>query len=141
MVLPLEILTMAGGAVLGGVLKVWQTKVEADKQKALIEAARTKAQGMLFKEAREYEDKGFQWTRRTIAIIAVLAIIVWPKFAPLFIPTWMDVVVGWTQWNPGFLFLDGSNSVEWKTAKGIVITPFDTHFLSAIAGLYFGKSK
>ncbi len=141
MVLPLEVMTMAGGALLTGVLGIWKQKVEADKQKALIDRARNKQQAIIVKEAREYDNKGFQWTRRIIAITAVFAIIVWPKFAPLFIPTWMDVVVGWTQWSPGFLFVEGSNEVMWKTMKGIVVTPFDTHFLSAIAGMYFGASK
>jgi hypothetical protein len=30
--------------------------------------------------------------------------------------------------------------VEWKQLKGLVITPLDTHLVSAIVGLYFGAS-
>ena len=52
----------------------------------------------------------------------------------------LDVYVGYTQFNPGFLFLEGKEVVEWKQLKGLVITPLDTHLLSAIVGLYFGAS-
>jgi len=95
------------------------------------------AKANIAKEAREYNNKGFQWTRRFIAIAAISAIIVWPKFAPL-----MDipVVVGWTEWNPGFLFIPGKESTMWHVMEGLVITPLDTHLVSSIAGLYFGAS-
>ena len=56
---------------------------------------------------------------------------------------WPDVAVtvGYTQWNPGFLFItEGTETVTWQSLKGLVLTPLDTHLLSAIIGMYFGAS-
>jgi hypothetical protein len=89
--------------------------------------------------ARRYENKGFQVTRRIIALSAVFAVIVWPKVVAVFWPE-VPVVVGYTEWNPGFLFFEGSEETTWQAVKGLVLTPLDTHLLSAIVGLYFGAS-
>jgi hypothetical protein len=90
--------------------------------------------------ARRYENKGFQITRRIIALSAVAAIIIWPKIVSVFWPD-IQVTVGYTQWNPGFLFLtEGQEIIKWQAFKGLVITPLDTHLLSAIVGMYFGAS-
>jgi hypothetical protein len=70
----------------------------------------------------------------------VFAVIIWPKIVPVLFPD-VPVVVGYTEWNPGFLFFtEGSESVTWRHMKGLVLTPLDTHLLSAIVGLYFGAS-
>jgi hypothetical protein len=99
-------------------------------------AAQSKATNL----ARRYENKGFQITRRIIALSAVGAIIVWPKVIAVFWPE-IPVTVGYTEWNPGFLFFtEGTELVKWQAMKGLVITPLDTHLLSAIVGLYFGAS-
>ena len=70
---------------------------------------------------------------------AVGAIVIWPKVIAVFWPE-VGVTVGYTQWSPGFLFFDGADDTIWHTMKGLVITPLDTHLLSAIVGLYFGAS-
>ena len=36
--------------------------------------------------------------------------------------------------------LEGRDIVQWKEMVGLVITPLDTHLMSAIIGLYFGGS-
>jgi len=99
-------------------------------------SAQSKATDM----ARRYENKGFQITRRIIALSAVGAIIVWPKVIAVFWPE-IPVTIGYTEWSPGFLFFtEGKELVKWQALKGLVITPLDTHLLSAIVGLYFGAS-
>jgi hypothetical protein len=52
----------------------------------------------------------------------------------------VGVYVGYTEatgglWN--WLF-GPEDSIKWKYAQGFVITPLDTHIVSAIVGLYFG---
>jgi hypothetical protein len=37
-------------------------------------------------------------------------------------------------------FTEGKELIKWQSLKGLVITPLDTHLLSAIVGLYFGAS-
>ena len=73
--------------------------------------------------------------------MAVFAVIVWPKAVAVFWPE-IPVNVGYTEFNPGALFglFEGSEEIKWQSLKGLVITPLDTHLLSAIVGLYFGAS-
>lgn len=134
-------ITMLGSTVLGGVMTIWSQSIKAKQaeQKMLIQ--RAEVQTAAFREAREYENSGFQWTRRIIALISVLAIVVLPKILPLIDPEAM-VIVGYTEWNPGFLFFEGKDVMKWvpMAQRGIVITPLDTNLVSAIIGLYFGGS-
>ena len=103
--------------------------------------ARAKVQTEAFKEAREYDNVGFQWTRRIIALTAIFAIVVLPKIIPLIDPQ-AQIIVGYTEFKPGFLFFEGKDVMKWvpMAAKGIIITPLDTNLVSAIVGLYFGGS-
>ena len=134
-------ITMLGSTVLGGVMSIWSQSIKAKQaeQKMLIQ--RAEVQTAAFKEAREYENVGFQWTRRIIALTAVFAIVVLPKILPLVTPD-AHVIVGYTEFKPGFLFFEGKDVMQWvpMAHKGIVITPLDTNLVSAIIGLYFGGS-
>ena len=116
---PFEIITMLGSTVLGGVMSVWaeSRKDKAEHQKLLI-----------------------QWTRRIIALSSVFAIVILPKLVAVYYPT-VDVTVGYTNFQPGFLFLtQGKDVFEWITFQGLVITQLDTNLVSAIIGMYFGGS-
>jgi hypothetical protein len=137
--LPLELITMLGSGLLSGVMTLWGQSQKA-KQDAFQRAIDgLSAQSEATDLARRYENKGFQVTRRIIALSAVFAVIVWPKVVAVFWPE-VPVVVGYTEWNPGFLFFEGSEETTWQAVKGLVLTPLDTHLLSAIVGLYFGAS-
>ena len=90
-------------------------------------------------KARAYDNKGFQWTRRIIALIAVFFIIVWPKLVPVIFD--VSVFLTWTELSRGFLFLiEQKEMLVDREIAGVVITPMDTHLMSAIVGLYFGGS-
>ena len=140
MPVPFELITMLGSGLMSGLMTLWSQSQKA-KQAAFDRAItgladRSKATDL----ARKYDNKGFQITRRIIALSAVFAVIIWPKIVPVLFPD-VPVVVGYTEWNPGFLFFtEGSESVTWRHMKGLVLTPLDTHLLSAIVGLYFGAS-
>jgi hypothetical protein len=138
--IPLELITMLGSGLLSGLLTLWSQSQKA-KQSAFDRAiAGLSAQSEATDMARKYENKGFQITRRVIAISSVLAVIVWPKVVPVLWPN-IPVNIGYTEWNPGFLFFtEGAEAVKWKALEGLVITPLDTHLLCAIIGLYFGAS-
>ena len=139
--MPFEMITMLGSTVLGGVMSIWSQSIKAKQaeQKMLLQRADVQQKG--FKEAREYENVGFQWTRRIIALTAIFAIVVLPKILPLISPD-AHVIVGYTEWKPGFLFFEGKDVMQWvpMAHKGIVITPLDTNLVAAIIGLYFGGS-
>ena len=134
-------ITMLGSTVLGGVMSIWSQSIKAkrEEQKLLIQRADVQMKG--FKEAREYENTGFQWTRRIIALTAVFAIVLLPKLMPILQPD-VSVIVGYLEFKPGFLFLPEKEIMKWITlsSNSLVITPLDTNLVSAIIGLYFGGS-
>ena len=139
--MPFEMITMLGSTLLGGLMSIWSQNIKAKQSEQKMLLARANKQAEIFKEAREYENPGFQWTRRIIALTAVFAIVVLPKILPLLVPD-AHVIVGYTEWRPGFLFIEGRDIIEWvpMAHRGIVITPLDTNLVAAIIGLYFGGS-
>jgi len=102
---PFEIITMLASTVLGGVMSVWaeSRKAKAESQKLLITRGEFNLKSA--KQARDHglKDKGFAWTRRIIALTSVFAIVLLPKLVAVYYPE-VSVTVGYTNWNPGFLF-------------------------------------
>ena len=131
---------MLGSTVLGGVMSIWadSRKAKAEEQQLLI--TRGKFQLQAVEAARNVKDKGFQWTRRIIALTAVFSIVVLPKLVAVFAPD-VSVTVGYTEFKPGFLFFTKDVEIfKWITFEGLVITQLDTNLVSAIIGMYFGGS-
>ncbi len=137
--IPFELVTLLGSGLMGGIMSLWSQSIKSKQATHVMAIEALKAQAGATDKARRYSNSGFQFTRRVITLAAVFAIIVWPKLVPVLWPE-LIVTVGYTVWNPGFLFFEGSNEVVWQTAKGLVLTPLDTHLMSAIIGLYFGAS-
>ena len=139
--MPFEMITMLGSTILGGVMSIWSQSKKAKQAEQKMLLARADKQAKLFKEAREYENPGFQWTRRIIALTAVFAIVLFPKLLPLLQPD-ASVIVGYLEFKPGFLFIPEKEIMKWITlsSNSLVITPLDTNLVSAIIGLYFGGS-
>jgi len=139
--IPMELLSMLASTVLGGVLSIMAQKAKdrAEEQKMLLQ--RAEFQSQQFDKAREVTDAFTKNTRRWIALMCVLAIIVLPKLAPFIDPN-MPVYVGYVETvQQGFwLFSSDVDMTQWKPLNGLVITPLDTHVVSSIIGLYFGGS-
>lgn len=137
---PFEIVTMLGSTLLSGLLSLWSQRMKAKQEEQKMLIARAEVQTAAISDARTYENKGFQWTRRIIALTAIFAIVLLPKLVPIFYPEIL-VTVGYTNWKPGFLFFtDGKEIFEWVSFNGLVITQLDTNLVSAIIGMYFGGS-
>ena len=137
---PFEIITMLGSTLLSSVLSLWSQRMKAkqDEQKMLI--TRGEFQLKAVDAARNVDNAGFQWTRRIIALSSIFAIVILPKLVAVYYPD-VDVTVGYTLFQPGFLFFsDGREVFEWITFQGLVITQLDTTLVSAIIGMYFGGS-
>ena len=137
---PFEIITMLGSTLISSLLSLWSQRMKAkqDEQKMLLQRAEMRMEAV--DAARNVENVGFQWTRRIIALSSIFAIIILPKLVAVYYPD-VDVTVGYTVFNPGFLFFtDGREVFEWITFKGLVITQLDTNLVSAIIGMYFGGS-
>ena len=65
-------------------MTVWGQSIKAKQAEQKMLLARGKFQMEEIDKARRYDNKGFQWTRRIIALTAVFFIIVWPKIVPVF---------------------------------------------------------
>jgi len=139
--LPLELITMLFSTVLGGVMSVWGQSIKARQAQNEMLLQRANFQREAVADARNAgkTDKHFAWTRRLIALSSVFSIIVLPKLVAVWYPD-VSVYVGYTEAQGGlFNWLFGPDeAIQWKMAKGFVITPLDTHIVSAIVGLYFG---
>lgn len=140
--IPMELLSMLASTVLGGVLSIMAQKsqAEADKQKMLMQRAEFAAQQV--DKAREVTDSFTKNTRRWIALIAVVSILVIPKLAPFINPD-LTIYVGYTEevMQGWWIFASSTDMTQWKPMTGaLVITPLDTHVVSSIIGLYFGGS-
>ena len=139
--LPLELITMLFSTILGGVMSIWGQSIKAREanNKMLLERANFNKEAVAEARNAGKDDKHFAWTRRLIALSAVFSIIVLPKLVAVWYPD-VSVYVGYTEVQGGFFnWLFGpAEAIQWKMAKGFVITPLDTHIVSAIVGLYFG---
>jgi hypothetical protein len=138
---PIELISMLVSTVLGGVLSIMaqKTKDKAEEQKMLMQ--RAEFQSQQFDKAREVTDSFTKNTRRWIALLCVMAIIVLPKLAPFIDPT-LPIYVGYTETiqEGWWIFATDVDMTQWKPMSGLVITPLDTHVVSSIIGLYFGGS-
>jgi len=139
--LPLELITMLFSTLLGGVMSIWgqNNKNKAKQNEMLMQRANFQADQVDKARSAGKNDSHFAWTRRLIALSAVFSIIVLPKIVAVWYPE-VNVIVGYTEVQGGFTnWLFGpEEAIQWKSAKGFVITPLDTHIVSAIVGLYFG---
>ena len=137
--LPVEMITMLGSSLLGGVMSIWSQSIKAKQEEQKMLLARAETQMSFIEKARTYDNKGFQWTRRIIALTAVFMVIAYPKLVPVLFD--IPVILTWTEFTNGFLLLIEKKEILMdKSFAGVVITPLDTHLMSAIVGLYFGGS-
>ena len=139
MAFPFELITMLGSTLISGVMSMLSQNLKAKQAQQKMLLARGEFQVEAFKAAREHNNEGFQWTRRIIAVLAVLSIVVLPKVAVIFFPE-LAVTVGYTEFKPGFLFIPEKEAMKWVEFTGLVITPLDTNLVAAIIGMYFGGS-
>ncbi len=139
--IPMELLSMGASTVIGGVLSIMAQKGKDKAQEQQMLMARAGFQSKQFDKARNVQDSFTKNTRRWIALMCVMAIIVLPKLAPFIDPS-LNVYVGYTEAvTSGFwIFSSSTDMTLWKPLDGLVITPLDTHVVSSIIGLYFGGS-
>lgn len=139
-VLP-EIITLVTTTLVGGILKIWGKAAEQRREERAYIMRSSQMQAEIYRQAREFDGgAGFSWTRRTIALIAVFFIIVWPKVVVVFYPD-IPVAVASPLIDRGFWPWDVEYTVNsWDLARGgLLITPLDRQLMAAIVGLFFGS--
>lgn len=131
--------------------KLIAMKIQGNKELREAELKALNAKATVTKEAREYENKGFQFTRRFITIVTTICVMALPFIAPLWYQyTYpIDVINGnltpsvWFGYNvldKGFWpFTADATVTVWKEFKGMAITPWHTEMFAWIMGMYFGN--
>jgi len=135
------ITTLLGGSLLGFVTTMLgqMGKARAKQQEMMLQAINAKA--AIVDQARQHglKDKNFAWTRRTIALICVIAIVAVPFAAPFF---GVPIMVSETE-QSGFsipFIWNSTSEVIWTEVQGIPLAPMYLHTLAAIISFYFGSS-
>lgn len=145
------LITFLLSTVVGAVFKLIASKMDNTR---LIEEAKLRAlnaQAVIVDDARRYENKGFQITRRVIAISATLSILVLPIVAPLMsymmypveqdLGMHLNVTFCYDLIVSGFWpFTDSITETICNPMKGVVITPEHWNIMNSIIGLYFGTA-
>ena len=136
-----EIVVLLVSTVLGAAIKLWGKAQEDKREDKRMTLQLIDRQAQIAKEAREYENKGFQVTRRIIALTITFFVVAFPMLITIYDPI-MPITVGYTEFRPGFLFIQGKEVMVWKeiTGGGILLTPMHTQLMAAVTGLYFGAS-
>jgi hypothetical protein len=139
--IPTELITLFTSSFLGGVMKGWSRRLENQRLERLLSIRLLKGRSSApERPIALYEGHGVHWTRRSIAMMATFFIIAFPKLVAIFFPQ-VPIHIGYMEFKEGFLgIFGGMETFRWMALKGVVITPLDTHILSAIMGLYFGGS-
>lgn len=121
---------MGASALIGGMLRYMDTK--ARNQREMLQALNQNAIDRSNAGTQE-----FQFTRRTIALTVIFAVVLLPKLAAL---GGAPVVVFTSGQEVSYLWglFSSSAGTVLYTVAGVPITPLDTHLAAAIAGLYFG---
>lgn len=136
--IPTELITLFGSSITGAFMRIWGASLDLRRIQHQMTLEALQVKGNLVHQARTHTSVGFQWTRRIIAITAVMSIIVLPKLTAIFFPE-CPIHIGYPEVSKGFLcFSSEASIVKWISLKGLVISPLDTHLLAAIIGLYFG---
>ena len=136
--LPIEVLSMAGSTVLGGVMKMWgQAQADRAEQQKQLLARHTQAEETR-ENARNMQNPNAAWIRRFI-VIMLLCFVGFILVAPILgFPTNVpqEVNKGWS-----FLFFDYVDTyTEWVTLDGIVTPEWLKYAILDIIAFYFGTS-
>jgi hypothetical protein len=133
--------TLLGGSILGFVTTMLGQMSKARAKQEEMKLRAMNAQAELIQKARDHglKDKNFAWTRRTIALICVIAIVAVPFAAPFF---GVPIMVSEAQdgaFSIPFIW-NSTSEVIWTEVHGIPLAPMYLHTLAAIISFYFGSS-
>ena len=82
-----------------------------------------------------------QWTKRVIALglVGTWCALHLGVSLPELLGLNSQVVVGYTEISPKFLFWGGEEAMKWKTIEGAAITPAFNNVVILLVSYYFGS--
>jgi len=137
--LPIEVISMVGSTLLGGVMTMWgqSAKDKQDQFKMLMQKNEQVEQSV--QNARQMSDPFAAWTRRIIALTMIFG-----SLAIIFAAPMMDTVTNVPverQEGFKFLFLDFTHTVtEYVQLSGFVVPEWLHIVVLNIVGFYFGAA-
>ena len=138
--IPMELISMLGSTVLGGIMSIQAQKAQAQHEKEKMLMARAEFAAVQTDKARDVKDPHTKHTRRWIALMCVFSIIVVPIIAPIFTDVNVIYQVTTAVDSGWWIFGDSFETTVWKEGSGIFITSLQSHTIFSIIGLYFGGS-
>lgn len=137
-----EIITLLGGTILGGLLKLlaaWQENqrhlVDLAARRQQIDQAATEAADA---SADKAAARGGPWTRRAIVIAVLFTVFLAPFILAAWFPS-VPIFYAYPENTRGFWFFwDSMERLKFARIDGFVLLPIHTQLASAIAGFYFG---
>tara|TARA_B100000029_G_C17422563_1_gene904853 strand:- start:463 stop:894 length:432 start_codon:yes stop_codon:yes gene_type:complete len=138
--IPMELISMLGSTVLGGVMSIMAQKSQAEAEREKMLIARANFAAKQTDKARDVKDPHTKHTRRWIALMCVFSIIVVPIIAPIFTDVTVIYQVVTEQSSGWWIFGSSFETTVWKEGTGIFITSLQSHTIFSIIGLYFGGS-
>jgi CDP-diglyceride synthetase len=133
------------------IAKLIAMKMQGNKELREAELKALNAKAQVTKDAREYNNQGFQFTRRFLAVLLGISVVALPLMAPLWyqytypidvINSGMEPSIwfGYNVVDKGFWpFTSDATITQWKEFKGLVITPWHTDMFAWVMGMYFGN--
>jgi uncharacterized protein YceK len=140
MAFPIELVTMGAGFIASAATTLMSNAFKNRTEIMKLALAKAEVQEKIYAGARSVTNKGFQWTRRVIALSVIGTVLFSTMIAPYIWPD-VQITVGLTEYKPGFWFLtEGRDAISWFTLpKGVVMTPVFSHMIYGITGLFFGN--
>lgn len=136
--------------VVSALARMMMAKMDGKQKLRELEIQALSNKAAINKDVREYENKGFQYTRRFIAITTTICVMALP-FLVMVAHQFMypagtvaaelgpTVVFGYEAIDKGFWpFTSDATVTKWEEFRGIVITPWHTEMFAWIMGMYFG---
>jgi len=143
-----ELINAISSLVLGGIMTVWSQSIKdrAEREKLTIQIALERHQATEASQikTREYQgSSGFHMTRRAIALIVVIAIVLLPILLPA-IYSDITIVIGYYDTTKSIWpWSNTYESIHWIAAgsgtRPIVISPVMNNILITIIGMFFGN--
>jgi len=140
-----------GSMVFSWIAKLIAMKMQGNKELREAELKALNAKAQVTRDAREFDNRGFQFTRRFIAITLTICVIVLPFVMPMW-QQWLypiDIInsgmatpvwFGYNEVNAGFWpFTSDETTTVWREFRGLVITPWHTDMFAWVMGMYFGN--
>ena len=133
--MPFELLTLLGGVITGGGLKIGHMIIQGMLENHKIAIAKGEQYEKSLESARRFMHDGGKWTRSLIVMACLMVVILFRIIASLFIK---DLPINYLYSEAtGFFF--SYDKVKTLTTTGVTILPVHTHSLLAIVGFYFGS--